>query len=159
MTRVLAVLLLLCAAPAAAQIYKWVDDKGRVQYGEKPPPGAKATPLRSSPAQPQQPPASRNEGGNPFDAEGNKPRPSDDLAEQELAFRRRQIEREREEKKREEERLAALERCRKAKEDLEYSEDAAVLYRREGSKRVFLTREEQLAELARLRAEVKKHCR
>ena len=36
--------LLLAAAPAWAQIYKWVDEKGRVQYGEKPPAGAKAAP-------------------------------------------------------------------------------------------------------------------
>ena len=33
----------LCAAlPAAAALYKWVDENGRVVYGDTPPPGAKA---------------------------------------------------------------------------------------------------------------------
>jgi hypothetical protein len=32
---------------AFAQQYKWVDKDGRVQYGDSPPPGVKATPLRA----------------------------------------------------------------------------------------------------------------
>jgi glutaredoxin len=37
-------LLASMASPAQAQtIYKWVDDKGRVQYSEKPPAGAKSS--------------------------------------------------------------------------------------------------------------------
>jgi len=39
--------LLLAAAGASAQQYKWVDRNGRVQYGDTPPPGANATPLRA----------------------------------------------------------------------------------------------------------------
>ena len=39
-------LLILAAASAAAQpIYRWTDDKGRVQYGAQPPPNAKARPV------------------------------------------------------------------------------------------------------------------
>ena len=34
---------------AAAQQYKWTDQSGRTQYGDIPPPGVKATPLRSPP--------------------------------------------------------------------------------------------------------------
>src|SRR5687767_8268630 len=33
---------LLAAAPAAAQTYKWVDERGVVTYGTKPPPGRPA---------------------------------------------------------------------------------------------------------------------
>jgi hypothetical protein len=40
------------AAAAAAQTYKWTDQNGRVQYGDAPPPGAKATPLRPPPSAP-----------------------------------------------------------------------------------------------------------
>jgi len=36
----------LCFA-AVAQQYKWVDQNGRTQYGDNPPPGVKATPLRA----------------------------------------------------------------------------------------------------------------
>jgi hypothetical protein len=40
---------LLFAGAAAAQ-YKWVDQNGKVQYGDTPPPGAKASALRPPPA-------------------------------------------------------------------------------------------------------------
>jgi len=50
---VLFVVTLGFAAAAGAQAYKWVDEKGKVRYGDQPPPGVKATPLRGPP-----PPAS-----------------------------------------------------------------------------------------------------
>jgi hypothetical protein len=37
------------ASLAAAQQYKWTDQNGRVQYGDTPPPGVKATALRPPP--------------------------------------------------------------------------------------------------------------
>lgn len=41
MKRRRALLLLIAAAPALAQTaYRWVDDKGRVQYSDQPPPAA-----------------------------------------------------------------------------------------------------------------------
>jgi hypothetical protein len=40
------------AAAASAQTYKWTDQNGRVQYGDAPPPGVQATPLRPPPAAP-----------------------------------------------------------------------------------------------------------
>ena len=40
-------LLLLClAAGAGAQVYKWVDENGRTQYGAHPPPAAKTQQVR-----------------------------------------------------------------------------------------------------------------
>jgi hypothetical protein len=39
---------LLAAAPAAAQLYKWTDANGRVQYSDRPPPGRKAETVSSS---------------------------------------------------------------------------------------------------------------
>lgn len=40
----LPILLLAIAAPAAAQVYRWVDEKGTVHYSNSPPPaGVKAT--------------------------------------------------------------------------------------------------------------------
>ncbi len=38
----LPLLLVLLAAPAAGQIYRWVDKEGNVHFGEAPPPGARA---------------------------------------------------------------------------------------------------------------------
>jgi hypothetical protein len=46
------------AGAALAQHYRWVDKDGRVQYGDNPPPGVKATPLRGVPAAPAAPAAS-----------------------------------------------------------------------------------------------------
>jgi len=39
----------LFATAAWAQQYKWVDQDGKVRYGDVPPPGVKATPLRPTP--------------------------------------------------------------------------------------------------------------
>ena len=42
-----AILVLLCFPLIAhAEIYKWVDENGRVQYGERPPPNVKPVPMR-----------------------------------------------------------------------------------------------------------------
>ena len=44
MREALALALLLVATPVCAQVYRWVDEKGTVQYSNaKPPPGVKAT--------------------------------------------------------------------------------------------------------------------
>jgi hypothetical protein len=40
------------AAAGMAQQYKWTDKNGRTQYGDVPPPGVKATPLRPPPSAP-----------------------------------------------------------------------------------------------------------
>jgi hypothetical protein len=40
------------ATAASAQQYKWKDERGRVQYGDAPPPGVNASPLRAPPPAP-----------------------------------------------------------------------------------------------------------
>src|SRR5688500_5966267 len=42
------VLVSLSGACIAAELYKWVDEKGVVTYGEKPPAGRSATPVDTS---------------------------------------------------------------------------------------------------------------
>ena len=76
-----------CALPLAAhaQVYKWVDENGKVRYGDTPPPKAKAkviaTPGARSPAAP---PAAAN-AGKANDAKKGPLTP----AEQEMEFRKR----------------------------------------------------------------------
>lgn len=70
------------AAAALGQQYKWVDKNGRTQYGDVPPPGVKATPLRPATGPATQPPA-KEASKAPLTP-----------AEQELEFRRRQKEKE-----------------------------------------------------------------
>ena len=47
--RTLAWLVACLALCAHAEVYKWVDDKGRVQYGETPPVGTDATKMNVPP--------------------------------------------------------------------------------------------------------------
>lgn len=135
------VLLLALAVPvASAQVYKWVDEKGRVHYGEKPPAGSKSSALK--------PPA----------APPNAPAKAQDLQSQELEFRGRQI------KRREDEATEARDaanreaRCNNAKERLAIAE-RAVLYRREKGERVFFSDAEQKAAVENMRAAVTRDCR
>ena len=67
-----------------AQQYKWVDKDGRVQYGDSPPPGVKATPMRPATASPA--PAS------PGIAAPATPAGKATTSEQDAAFRKRQEE-------------------------------------------------------------------
>jgi len=60
------------AAPAFAQVYKWVDERGVTHYGERPPQGSKASEVPNRLASP----APSGAG-----AEGNNP-PKDKSAEQ-----------------------------------------------------------------------------
>ncbi|MCX7140747.1 MAG: DUF4124 domain-containing protein [Proteobacteria bacterium] len=81
------------ALPASAQMYKWVDSNGKVQYSDKPPPSnVKTEKLReSAPAPapaPSAPAAGDGKGGAKQDAAKSGPKT---VAEQEQAFRKRQL--------------------------------------------------------------------
>ena len=138
--RVLALLLVLAVPTASAQVYKWVDDKGRVHYGEKPPAGSKPSAVK--------PPA----------ATPNAPAKAQDPQSQELEFRRRQLERGQDEAKQAREAANNEVRCDNAKERLVIAERAA-LYRREKGERVFFSDAEQKAEVENRRAAVTQYCR
>ncbi|HEX9398345.1 MAG TPA: DUF4124 domain-containing protein [Burkholderiales bacterium] len=58
-------LALALAVPAFAQQYKWIDQDGKVRYGDLPPAGVKATPLKppSGPAAPASAPAAAQKKG------------------------------------------------------------------------------------------------
>jgi len=75
------------AGAALAQQFRWVDKDGRVQYGDTPPPGVKATRLKPPPAGSAPAPSSAAK------KDGEKPLSPD------AAFRKRQQEREAEDKK------------------------------------------------------------
>lgn len=73
------------AAGAFAQQFRWVDKDGRVQYGDTPPPGVKATRLKPPPPGAAAPAPAAKKDGKPLSPEA--------------AFRKRQQEREEAEKK------------------------------------------------------------
>jgi len=47
-TRILMVLLALGSFSVQAQAFRWVDKDGKVRYGDIPPPGVKAVPMKSA---------------------------------------------------------------------------------------------------------------
>jgi Domain of unknown function (DUF4124) len=70
-------ILTAAAAPACAQVYKWVDERGVTHYGERPPQGGKASevpnrlgsPALSSPQAPPRASAPANTPAAPPDQE------------------------------------------------------------------------------------------
>lgn len=79
--------LALCAAGVSAQQYKWKDSRGRTVYGDVPPAGVNAVPLKpvQVPASTPSAPAA-TEAGAKAAAKPSKPLTP---AEQEMEFRRR----------------------------------------------------------------------
>jgi Domain of unknown function (DUF4124) len=97
---VLLALAALCQGVVLADIYKWVDEKGQVQYGDRPPPGVKTekveSPISVVPA-PQPPDTAHDKPA--AKAEGDRPAAQDEqvqrdvkAAEEQEAQRRRRIE-------------------------------------------------------------------
>jgi hypothetical protein len=96
---ILSVFLALSFGVAQAQGYRWVDKDGKVRYGDVPPPGVKATPMKgpasgSAPA----PAPGAGGGGGASKAPASKDAAAKDAkkgpltpAEQEQAYRERQL--------------------------------------------------------------------
>lgn len=118
----LALWLMLCLAlPASAQMYKWVDSNGKVQYSDKPPPSNVKTERLREPAPAVRAPAasapasSEGKGGAKQDAAKSGPKTT---AEQEQAFRKRQLDAAKaqgEQGQKQAEASAKAENCRRAK--------------------------------------------
>lgn len=155
MNRYLLVLLLLFATQASAQLYRWVDEKGRVNYGEKPPPGVQKREVQDTRSEP--PPAHAPSSGPKGHVPGKNivsGRAGDPAAEA------------REKKAREEKRLrearARDERkpgCEAAQENLKYAERNKLYHEKKGSKQpVIFTNEEQLTEIHKRRAQMNRNC-
>ena len=93
-TSILAALLALACGFAQAQAYRWVDKDGKVRYGDAPPPGVKATPLKGPAGPATQPaPGAGGGGGSAASKDAAKDAKKGPLtpAEQEQAYRERQL--------------------------------------------------------------------
>jgi hypothetical protein len=128
-----ALVLALVAAPAAAQMYKCKDERGVVQYTDKPIAGCKEVEIRASPP-----------------ISGTLQAPNEDVAKQDAEFRRRQIERD---KRAGAAQQAQVQRCSELRR--EYSmlnTSRRVVRMNESGEREFMddaVRERRLAELQR----------
>ena len=157
MTRTLiALACLLAALPAAAQLYRWVDEKGRVQYSDKPPPGAKARAVEgTAPPEPPKTPAVKP------DSKGKIPAPYRGVRSQgDPAAEAREKKKAAEKKAREAQaRVDREPACEAAKNALRESERTRFWHEKKGSKKaVEYTNEEQLAEIHKRRRAANAAC-
>jgi hypothetical protein len=131
--RLAALVLALVAAPAAAQTYKCRNERGGVQYTDKPSAGCQEVDIRGSPP-----------------ISGSLQDPAEDFARRDAEFRQRQNEREASEAK---EREALQQRCLQLRREHSLLEGSRRLARiNEKGEREFMddaVREQRLAEMQR----------
>lgn len=161
--------LLLLAVPLHAQLYKWVDANGKLQYSDKPPPaGAKSESVKnrsssvSAPAEASAASAKdagKADGKSAAAAKASRPLTT---AEQEQAFRKRKQDEE-EAQKKAQEKLAQdtqkQENCSNAKIQM-ISLEAGGRQARVDAKgeRYFLDEKQGQAELAKARQQISTFC-
>ena len=163
----IAIGLALCLAlPVSAQMYKWVDANGKVQYSDKPPPSnVKVEKLRESARQAVLPQASEAKSGTDKDAAKAEPKNTvpKTAAEQEQAFRKRQADAAKDQEKqtqKETEVKNRAENCRRAKAALAVLELGGRQARiDEKGERAFLNEQQIAQETAKARDEVASACK
>ncbi|HEU5177468.1 MAG TPA: DUF4124 domain-containing protein [Burkholderiales bacterium] len=140
----------LFAAAAAAQQYKWVDQNGKVQYGDVPPPGVKAQRLKPPPGAPAPAAAAKK------DEKGAK------ALSPEAAYRKRQEDAQKENEKAaqaEQEAAAKRENCARAQESLRTLESGQRIARTDAKGERYYLEDAQIAqEITRARQMVRESC-
>ena len=142
----------LFATAAAAQQYKWVDQNGKTQYGDVPPPGVQAQRLKPPSSGPAPAPAAAAKK----DGKTEKP------LSPEAAYRKRQEDAQKENEKNEkaeQEAAARKENCARAQEQLRQLETGQRIARTDSKgERYFLDDAQVAQEMARTRQIVQQSC-
>jgi hypothetical protein len=138
--------LALLAFPVAAQMYKWVDEKGVAHFSETPPPDGKATKIEVKPAT-----------GNPI------PAPVPDWKQKDLEARQQRIQKEQQEKQGEaqaqNQAAARRSRCLESQRQLDIVRRPRPVYQmNDKGEKVYLEDEQREREIAGWQANVKKYC-
>jgi hypothetical protein len=148
--RILLASLLALALPAAAAMYKWVDEKGVTHYSETPPPeGTQAKKIDIAPAPPS--------------GDSAKPETADDWKTKELEFRQRRLKKEHaeadEKAKADKTEADRKNRCITAQNKIDVLQGGHGVYRvNENGERVFMSDEERGAEILKWREVAKSSC-
>jgi len=157
MLRVLIVgLLLTFAAGASAQLYRWVDQDGKVRYSDTPPVGVKATTLKPPPGSSAPDPAEADAA-----AKGAKKGPLTPV-EREAEYRKRQADAQKGREKEDQAQRdleAKRDNCTRAKESLAALESGQRVsrYTAEGE-RYYLDDAQRAPEIGRARESVNSWC-
>jgi hypothetical protein len=152
---------LLFAGAVSAQ-YKWTDKDGRVQYGDAPPAGVNAAPMRRAPAPLPKAESSdkQDDAKDGKDAKEAKKGPTTP-AEQDAAFRKRQQEAEKERDKQAKADSAAAatrDNCARAQEYVRTLETGRVAGTDPKGERYFLDDNQVAQESAKARQNVRDWC-
>ncbi|MDQ3562890.1 MAG: DUF4124 domain-containing protein [Pseudomonadota bacterium] len=126
-----------------AEMYKWIDDEGQVQYSQSPPPGRPAETIKPPPK---------------VDSKAAREKLKQQLQDFELRGDKRQEQAEADQKTQEQagERKAACDTARERLAKLE-GKPRILQYAEDGSSKR-LTEEERQADIAEARKQVEKHC-
>jgi hypothetical protein len=149
-----------CALPIAAhaQVYKWIDENGKVRYGDTPPPKAKAKVIATPSARGSASPAQPGAAAKGKDARKGPLTP----AEKEMEFRRRAKEAQTADAKAEKERQDKEARrlnCDSAQQSLRTLESGQRISRTDAQGERYFLDEGQIAqETARARQAVSQWC-
>jgi uncharacterized protein DUF4124 len=157
MVRALAFVASLAFAAAAAAQSKWTDKDGRVTYGDAPPQGVNAQPMRrSAAAVPVAEDASADKKEDAKDAK--KPLTA---AEQDAAFRKRQQEAEKDRQKQaqaERDSADKRENCARAQENVRVLEAGRVARYDSKGERYFLDDSQLASETVKARQDAREWC-
>ena len=142
------VVLAALAGSSWAQQYKWVDENGRVRYGDVPPPGVKATPLKPPP--------------RPASAPAPAAKKDDKALTPEQAFRKRQEDAQKEREKQaqaDQDTQAKRENCARAQESLRTLESGQRISRTDSKGERYYLEDAQIAqETTKARQAVQQWC-
>lgn len=140
-------LFMMVSVSATADIYRWVDENGQVQYGDRPPPGGETSDEVDIP---EQTPA------NGEAAPVNRKQARDRLLEQ---YQRERDEKKQAAAKKRQEKKQRKVRCNYAKDRLSNYQRGRIYVPQDNQERRYLSDKEREEVLARARAEVKKWCK
>lgn len=150
---------LACAGTAAAQ-YKWVDQNGKIQYGDTPPVGARSSTVRPSPAPrgADSEDEARDEAKN---AQTKKDRAPATLAEKEADFRKRRLDADKEREKQAQARQEADQKrdnCARARENVRVLESGRVARMDAKGERYYLDDAQLAQEMVKARQIIQDWC-
>jgi hypothetical protein len=161
MVRALALVASLAFTAAAAAQSKWVDKDGRVTYGDAPPVGVNAAPMRRSAAPVPQAEEAASDKADKADKKDDAKKKPLTAAEQDAAFRKRQQEAEKDREKQakaESGAAAKRENCARAQSYVRTLETGRVTSTDAQGERYFLDDNQLAQENAKARQEVRDWC-
>jgi hypothetical protein len=131
----------LCAAPAQAVLYKWVDEKGVTQYTETPPPEGKAAKKLEIAPSPPAPPA------------------NDDWRKREQESKERHLKEDQQKSQDTQKAAVRRERCLKAQREIDtLNRGIPVYYVNERGERVYLDDGARATQLSGWRKQAQESC-